>query len=106
MAFVLSTENFDTYTRMKLEGALDSASAPQFHEEVQKIVQLQPENLVLDVEALDFMASAGLRVLIFAKQKLGTTSHLYLVKPQPQLVDTLTMTGLVHSVSIVDNYPA
>jgi anti-anti-sigma factor len=51
------------------------------------------------------MSSAGLRVLIFAKQKLGTAASLILVRPQEQLLETLRMTGLIFSVSIVDQYP-
>jgi len=105
MSFSVKTEIFENYTKLVLEGALDSSTAPQFNEEVQKIIPQNPQILVLDVEKLDFMASAGLRVLIFAKQKLGAVAKLFLVKPQEQLVETLKMTGLIFSVNIVDTYP-
>lgn len=105
MSFSVKTEIYEKYTQLTVEGALDSSTAPQFSEEVQKIVPQKPQALVLNVEKLDFMSSAGLRVLIFAKQKLGTTAALFLVKPQEQLVETLRMTGLIFSVNIVDNYP-
>jgi len=104
MSFLVKTEIFEKYTQLILEGALDSATAPQFSEEVRKIIPQKPQVLVLNVEKLDFMSSAGLRVLIFAKQKLGTTAMLFLVKPQEQLVETLKMTGLIFSVNIVDTY--
>jgi anti-anti-sigma factor len=105
MSFSVKTEIYEKYTELILEGALDSSTAPLFSEEVQKIIPQNPDLLVLDVEKLDFMSSAGLRVLIFAKQKLGTTATLFLVRPQEQLVETLKMTGLIFSVNIVDNYP-
>jgi len=105
MSFSVTTEIFENYTRLVLEGALDSSTAPQFNQEVQKIIPLNPKALVLDVEKLDFMASAGLRVIIFAKQKLESNVKLIVVKPQPQLVETLKMTGLVYSVLITQEYP-
>ncbi len=103
--FSVKTDILDQAVMITLEGSLDSSTAPQFHEAVQKIIPLSPQVLVLDVEKLDFMASAGLRVIIFAKQKLGSTAKLILVKPQDQLIETLKMTGLLFSVTLVDHYP-
>jgi anti-anti-sigma regulatory factor len=51
------------------------------------------------------MASAGLRILIFAKQKQPNLK-IYLVKPQPAIVDTLRKTGFYDGVYITDNEPA
>jgi anti-anti-sigma factor len=52
------------------------------------------------------MASAGLRSLIFAKQKMGAGVDIFLVGAQPPIVDTLTMTGFHHSVTMLDEYDA
>jgi anti-anti-sigma factor len=105
MSLIIKRQDYDHVAIISLEGALDSSSAPSLNEEVQKIILLNPSELVMDMEKLDFMASAGLRIIIFAKQKLGSTAKLILVKPQDQLIETLKMTGLLHSVSIVDQYP-
>ncbi len=89
-----------------LEGELDSLSARLFQKEIEKVAIESPKDLVLDMEKLSFMASAGLRVLIFSKQKIGSSLNIYLVKPQEAIVDTLDHTGLLHSVTVVDKYPA
>ncbi len=47
------------------------------------------------------MASAGLRILIFAKQKQPGL-RIYLVKPQPAIVDTLHKTGFYDGVYVTD----
>jgi anti-anti-sigma regulatory factor len=47
------------------------------------------------------MASAGLRILIFAKQKQSDLK-IYLLKPQETVVDTLKKTGFYQSVYVVD----
>jgi stage II sporulation protein AA (anti-sigma F factor antagonist) len=60
---------------------------------------------VLFMRDLTFMASAGLRILIFAKQKLGDQVNIYIVQPQEQILDTLQKTGFDQSVYIVDDDP-
>jgi len=88
--------------RLELAGELDGASAPSVRDAVDKVLQSRPERLVLAVEKLTFMASAGLRVLIFAKQKQSDLK-IYIVKPQETVLDTLQKTGFYQSVYIVDN---
>jgi anti-anti-sigma factor len=106
MAFNITSEVTEGSAKLTLEGSLDSASAPTMQEEIQKVALEKPQTLVLYVSGLSFMSSAGLRMLVYAKQKLGTAVQIYLVQPQGQIVDTLQMTGIIHSVHIVDNYPA
>ena len=105
MSFEVTSSVQENVARLTLNGSLDSASAPKLQAEIQKIAGEKPTVLVLDLRDLSFMASAGLRMIIFAKQKLGTSVPLYIVQPQGQIVDTLQMTGIVHSVNIVDKYP-
>lgn len=105
MSFTVDSKMIENVARITLMGALDSSTAPMLQEEIMKIIPQNPIELVMDVEHLDFMASAGLRIIIFAKQKLGTKAKLILVKPQDQLIETLKMTGLIFSVVIVDKYP-
>lgn len=103
--FSVKKEMVENVAILTLAGDLDSSTAPQLHEEVQKVILQNPTELVMNVEKLDFMASAGLRVIIFAKQKLGPSVRLILVKPQDQMVETLKSTGLLFSVTISDKYP-
>ncbi len=90
--------------KITLAGEVDSLSAREFQKEIEKLAAESPDELVLFVENLTFISSAGLRVLIFAKQKMGTHVAIYIVKPQPSVVETLEKTGLQHSVTIVDQY--
>jgi anti-anti-sigma factor len=50
---------------------------------------------------LSFMASAGLRVLIFAKQKMGPEVPLVLVGCQEPVLNTLEMSGFSSSVQLL-----
>ena len=90
--------------KITLVGEIDSLSAREFQKEIEKLATGSPDELILYVENLSFISSAGLRVLIFAKQKMGTNLAIYIVKPQESVLETLEKTGLQHSVNIVDQY--
>lgn len=105
MEFKITSEVIDNVAKLTLTGELDSLSARAFQKEIEKVALESPTALVLDLEHLSFMSSAGLRVLIFSKQKMGVGLTIYILKPQEPIVDTLEKTGLHHSVNIVDTYP-
>lgn len=90
--------------KITLTGEVDSLSAREFQKEIERMAAEAPDELVLMAEHLDFISSAGLRVLIFAKQKLGTHLNVYIVRAQPSVVETLEKTGLHNSFHIVDHY--
>jgi anti-anti-sigma factor len=87
-----------------LAGELDASSAPLFQAELEKAAALKPKRLVLLVKDLDFMASAGIRMLIFAKQKMGPAVDVYVIAPQEPILDTLRRTGLLYSVIVQNEY--
>jgi len=105
MNFKVTSEIRNKVAILTLAGSLDSSSSSVFQAEVQKVAGESPIEMVLQISELSFMASAGLRIIVFAKQKLGSSVQIYLVKPQDQIIDTLQMTGFINSVHIVDKYP-
>ncbi len=94
----------DGVAKITLAGELDAASAPEFRAAVEKAVAVRPRRLVLFANDLSYIASAGLRVLIFAKQKLGRDVDIYVVGAQEPVLETLEQTGFQHSCIIVDRY--
>ena len=105
MSFSATSEILKNRVKITLEGQLDSSTSPKLNEEVQKLILLNPEEFVMDLEKLNFISSAGLRIIIYVRQKLGSNARLILVKPQDQVVEVLKITGLINSLTIVDTYP-
>ncbi|MBC6481895.1 MAG: anti-sigma factor antagonist [Hormoscilla sp. GM7CHS1pb] len=92
--------------KITLSGELDGATAPAFKAKVEAAAAAKPQRLVLLMQDLEYMASAGLRVLIFSKQKMGTSVDIYLVGVQEMVLDTIKKTGFDRSVYIIDEYDA
>lgn len=102
MAFTATLEKTSEATaKITLSGELDASTAPTFKTEVENATASPVQRLVLDMKDLEYMASAGLRVLIYAKQKIGMDTDLYVVGPQEPVLDTLTKTGFASSVYVV-----
>ncbi len=104
MAFTSTVKTEGNTAFISLDGELDASSAPQFKADVEQAAHSNPANLVLLMQDLTYMASAGLRVLIFAKQKMGPQVNLYVIGAQPQVVDTLQKTGFDRSCIMQETY--
>jgi anti-sigma B factor antagonist len=104
MGFNISVEQRPSEATIRLAGELDAAAAPQFREVIEKVAEAKPRRLVLLMGELEFMASAGLRVLIFARQKMGSDVSLYVIGSRGPVLSTLQMSGFHHSVHLQETY--
>jgi len=104
MAFTVTMAQTPDESTITLVGELDAAAAPQFMAAINRASVPKPKHLVLMVSDLEFMASAGLRVLIFARQKMGPGVSIHVVGVRGAVLNTLKMSGFHHSVFIQDTY--
>lgn len=105
MAFDASLEMTDSgIAKITLSGELDASVAPMFREKVEEAAAQQAKRLVLLMEDLEYMSSAGLRALVFAKQKMGKDVDIYVVGADESVMETIEMTGFHHSVIALDSY--
>ncbi len=106
MAFTLTSTCNNRIARINLQGELDGSVAEQFRQAVADLAAQQPRRLVLDLSALDYMSSAGLRVLVFARQKMGGGIDIYVIGANEGVTETIEMTGMHHSVILLPEYDA
>lgn len=105
MAFESSLEMGNNgVAKITLTGELDASVAQDFRTRIEEASAQQAKKLVLLLAALDYMSSAGLRTLVFAKQKMGQSVTIYVVGAQPQVVEPIRQTGFHHSVVMLDDY--
>jgi anti-anti-sigma factor len=101
MALTMQSSLEGQVATLALVGELDGNSAFAVRSAVEDLISANPSRLVLAVEHLTFLSSAGLRILIFAKQR-HPALQIYLLKPRDVIVDTLKNTGFYDSVYVVD----
>ncbi len=104
MPFSAQLAVVDGVAKVTLKGELDASVAGQFKETIEQAAAEKPRRLVLYFNELEFLASAGLRVLIFAKQKMGINVDIYVIGSQGPVLATLEMSGFHHSVYLQDTY--
>ncbi|MBN1913331.1 MAG: STAS domain-containing protein, partial [Candidatus Omnitrophica bacterium] len=63
---------------IELCGRLDATNSPVLQEELKKLAGKNIKKLNFNAKDLEYISSAGLRVIIFAKQKLGVDTHVFL----------------------------
>lgn len=90
--------------KITLVGELDGSNASDFKAKIEEAAAAEAKKLVLFMSELEFMASAGLRVLVFSKQKMGAGVDVYVIGAQEMILETIEKTGLNHSVIIQDTY--
>jgi anti-anti-sigma factor len=105
MAFTAALRASAGTVVLELEGDLDSTTAPGFRTKVEEATTMAVHQLVLDMKRLDYLSSAGLRVLVFARQKMGADTGLVLVGANQAVTETIRLTGFDHSVTFSDHAP-
>lgn len=103
MALTIDIIQGDIHVTLQLSGDVDTKTAPELLSKLTALELQSLEQLRLDLQEVGFVSSAGLRAIVFAKQKMPHTSSLYLVGASEQIVDTITKTGLSQAVLIVNS---
>ncbi len=104
MAFTSTLEISGQVARITLVGELDAAAAPTFRADIEKAAAENVRRLALLMGDLSYMASAGLRALVFAKQKMGAEADIYVIAAQASVNETLELTGFSNSVIALPAY--
>jgi anti-anti-sigma factor len=106
MAFTVTSETTNGIGKITLVGELDGPAAERFRPVIEQVAASHPRRLVLMMNDLEYMASAGLRTLVFARQKMGPDVEIYLIGVRDAVRETLEMTGFQHSVIMLETYDA
>lgn len=63
-------------TSLALSGRLDTLTSSELAKELEDVFAANVENLVFDFAALDYVSSAGLRVLLSAQKKVSSSGAM------------------------------
>ncbi len=76
-----------------LEGRLDTTTAPQLEEELKNSLEGVTE-LVFDLGALEYISSAGLRVLLATYKTMRGTGSIQIINANELVQEVFEVTGL------------
>ena len=79
-------------TTIDLAGRLDTLTAPALEKTIADSIG-NSDNLVLDFKGLEYISSAGLRVLLGAQKRLQKSGSMKLVHVCEDVMEVLEMTG-------------
>jgi anti-sigma B factor antagonist len=79
---------------VSIGGEIDLSTAPAFEAAIAGALNEDPAVLVIELSAVTFMASAGLRVLASTQEKVGKSAQLAVVATTPATSRPIQLTGL------------
>lgn len=82
---------------------LTTTNAPALMEELGKYKNQGVEKVVFDATKMTYIASSGIRTIIFAKQKLGGNPAIEFVNCSGDIKSVFEMTGLQNYITFVNN---
>ncbi len=87
---------------VEIIGDIDGKTAPALREQVDGL--LEPEvKILLDMSGVEFMSSAGLRVLLATYRQVSSNQgQVALVSPSEEIRDTMSMTGFLRFFTVCD----
>ena len=84
---------------LAIEGRLDTTPAPELENEL-KICLDGVENLILDLAALEYISSAGLRVVLAAQKTMSKQGNMILKNVNESVMEVFDITGMVDLLTI------
>ena len=86
-------------TILEIVGRLDTITAPALEKTINEDIG-DTKNLVLDVKGMEYISSAGLRVLLSAQKRMQKIGSMKVVNVCEAVVEVFEMTGFADILSI------
>jgi anti-anti-sigma factor len=85
----------------KPKGRLDAATAAAHEKSINELLVGEVSSLAIDLSEVDFLSSAGLRVLLSAAKAAQTKGgKVVLISPKPAVLEVLEVTGFDKLIQI------
>jgi anti-sigma B factor antagonist len=95
----ISKESNATSLTVILEGRLDTTTAPDLEKELKDSLDDVTE-LIMDFEKLEYISSAGLRVLLSAQKIMSRQGEMKLIHVSDTIMEIFEVTGFADILTI------
>lgn len=91
----ITTEKNQEALTILLEGRLDTTTSPQLEAELERAITAEVQTLIFDFENLEYMSSAGIRVVMATEEMMSSRGGMKLTHVNDEIMEIFEMTGLV-----------
>ena len=95
---IIKTQEENALT-LTLEGRLDTMTAPELENELKNSID-GIEALTLDLSALEYVSSAGLRVILGAQKIMNKQGKMKITNVNEEIMDIFDITGFSDILTI------
>ncbi|MCR4638816.1 STAS domain-containing protein [Ruminococcus sp.] len=89
----------DKELAVAINGRLDTLTSPELEEKLEPELE-NTEKLIFDFEGLEYISSAGLRVLLSAIKVMDEQGEMIVKNVRPEIMEVLEITGFVDFLNI------
>lgn len=100
IAFEVGKRQVDQTVVLTVSGEVDMLSAPQLAEAINTELATGPAGLVVDLSKVDFLASAGMTVLVSAQADVAPPTRFAVVANGPATSRPIKLMGLDNVLSL------
>ncbi len=98
MTITKNTEN--EVLTLALEGRLDTNTAPELEKAISADLTADVQSLILDLKDLEYISSAGLRVLLAAQKKMNKQGNMVVKNANDMIMDVFQVTGFIDILTV------
>lgn len=89
---------------VRIKGRLDAISSPGAEKRIMDSINSGQHNLLFDFSGVDYLSSAGMRMLLSTTKKLKTLSGKLIICSIPSgVMDVLKMSGFDHVLELAED---
>ena len=96
---IITEERNNNSVTLQIEGRLDTTTAPTLEKTIDEIIDGITE-LILDMNQLTYVSSAGLRVLLSTQKKMNKIGMMKLIGVCEEVMEVFEMTGFSDILNI------
>lgn len=94
----LKKELNGTSATISVEGRLDTTTSPELEKEIQSLTEAK--SLTLDLAKLNYISSAGLRVLLSAHKNFSKLEGMTIININDSIIEIFDVTGFKDILNI------
>ena len=102
----VTVETRDPAVILEVAGEVDMVTATQLEQSIGSVLESRPPTLVVDLSKVEFLASAGMNVLLSTREVAGEATRFRVVATGNATLRPLRIAGLTEYIAVFESLDA